>query len=247
MKYLLELENVSKKYKRFSLKDISFSVSPGVITGFVGINGAGKSTTIKIIADLIKKDNGVLRFFGEERKSKYTNELIGYVMDSSYFYEKQTLKSIKNTISGTYRNWNENDYQRYLDLFLLDESQKVEELSKGMKMKYALALALSHNARLLIMDEPTSGLDPLIRSQIISVLKEFIADGTRSVLFSTHITSDLEKVAKNIIFIHDGKIVFNEALSNISSLHKKIIGTDFMTLEDCIIDFIEYMKRGNGI
>jgi ABC-2 type transport system ATP-binding protein len=134
-----------------------------------------------------------------------------------------------------------------MELFQLNEKQKIEELSKGMKMKYALTLALSHNARLLIMDEPTSGLDPLVRSQTMDVLKKFVADGTRSVLFSTHITSDLEKVADNIIFIHNGKIRFHEDLVNIPAIQKKLLGTKYDSLENSILSFIDYMKQGEVV
>ena len=244
MEYLLELENVSKKYKRFQLQQVSFRIKPGNITGFVGINGSGKSTTIKIIADLIRKDSGTVKFFGIDRKKQCFNEQIGYVMDSSYFYEKQTLRTVKNIISSAYQNWNESEYRHYMELFELEEKQKIQELSKGMKMKYALTLALSHNARLLIMDEPTSGLDPLIRKETMKVLEEFIADGTRSVLFSTHITSDLEKVANNILFIHGGKIIFDETLDNIPSLQEKMLGKEYVSLEDSMLNFIEHMKQG---
>jgi ABC-2 type transport system ATP-binding protein len=244
MEYLLELENVSKKYKRFQLQQVSFRIKPGSITGFVGINGSGKSTTIKIIADLIRGDSGTVKFFGTDRTKQCFNEQIGYVMDSSYFYEKQTLRAVKNIISSAYQNWNENEYQHYMELFQLEEKQKIQELSKGNKMKYALTLALSHNARLLIMDEPTSGLDPLVRKETMKVLKDFVSDGTRSVLFSTHITSDLEKAADTILFIHNGKIIFDEALNSIPALHKKTLGKAYESLENSMLDFIEHMKQG---
>ncbi len=244
MEYLLELDNISKKYKRFKLQQVSFKIKPGNITGFVGINGSGKSTTIKIIADLLRKDSGTVKFFGKDREKQCFNEQIGYVMDSSYFYEKQTLKAVKSIISRAYQSWNEDEYRHYMDIFQLEEKQKIKELSKGMKMKYALTLALSHNARLLIMDEPTSGLDPLVRNQTMKVLEEFVADGSRSVLLSTHITSDLEKVANNIIFIHDGKIIFDETLENLPSFQKKSLGIEYESLENSILDFIEYKKTG---
>ena len=244
MEYLLELDNISKKYKRFELQKVSFNIKPGIITGFVGINGSGKSTTIKIIADLIRKDSGIVKFFGVDREKQCFNEQIGYVMDSSYFYEKQTLKQVKGIISSAYQNWNEHEYRNYMEQFQLEEKQKIQELSKGMKMKFALALALSHNARLLIMDEPTSGLDPLVRNETIKVLEDFIADGTRSVLFSTHITSDLEKVANDIVFIHGGKIIFDETLENLPSFQKNTLGIKYVSLENSILNFIEYVKQG---
>ena len=133
MENLLELNNVSKNYKKFRLQQVSFSIQPGQIVGFVGINGSGKSTTIKIIADLIRKDSGTVKLFGADREEKCSNDQIGYVMDSSYFYEKQSLKEIKSMVSSAYQNWNENDYRHYMELFRLDEKQKMEELSKGMK------------------------------------------------------------------------------------------------------------------
>lgn len=244
MEYILELEDICKEYNTFRLKQISFKIKPGSITGFIGINGAGKSTTIKIISNLVRKDSGIVKFFGVDRDTECLNEKIGYVMDSSYFYEKETLRAVKNMISRTYRNWDEQKYRHYIKLFHLNEKQKIEELSKGMKMKYALALALSHNAQLLIMDEPTSGLDPLVRSQMMKILQEFVADGTKSVLFSTHITSDLEKVADNVIFIHDGKIILNETLRNLPNVHKRVLGIGYESLENCMLNFIEYMEQG---
>ena len=135
MEYLLELDNISKKYKRFKLQQVSFKIKPGNITGFVGINGSGKSTTIKIIADLLRKDSGTVKFFGKDREKQCFNEQIGYVMDSSYFYEKQTLKAVKSIISRAYQSWNEDEYRHYMDIFQLEEKQKIKELSKGMKMK----------------------------------------------------------------------------------------------------------------
>lgn len=225
MEKLLEVKGLTKQYKRFLLEDFSFEVKKGSITGLIGINGAGKTTVIKSIAQLINYDAGEIKILGNDiKKFSDKNEKVGYVLDSSYFYENLSLKQMKAIISASYKSWDESAYIEYCDYFDLTQEQKIESLSKGMKMKYALALALSHNAELLIMDEPTSGLDPLARNGIMKILKEFVADRTKSVLFSTHITSDLEKVADNIVFLHRGKLQYSGELSQLLNEYRIVRG-----------------------
>lgn len=243
MEIILELKNVTKQYKRFRLDDVSFSIPEGSVCGFVGINGAGKSTTVKIIEDLVKKDEGIVKLFGESELSSDIKELIGFVPDSCYFYEKKKVIDIKKSIRGFYNNWDEENYQKYIEFFGLDEKKRVEELSKGMKMQLSLTLALSHNARLLIMDEPTSGLDPYIRSQVMTILKEFVSDGKKSVLFSTHIMSDLEKTADMIVFIHNGRVVFEENIKSLPVLFENHFGIKWTSLDDSIVAYIERIKK----
>lgn len=212
MENILEISGLNKSYGNFSLQDISFSLPEGCITGFIGINGAGKTTTLRTILGLTSKLSGDIRLFGMDMKpnEKQIKERIGIVLDGGGFYDDLSLAEMKGIVASAYKSWDELTYRIYLDRFSLNPKQKINELSKGMRMKYALALALSHKAELLIMDEPTSGLDPLIRSQILDILKGFMANGGRGVFFSTHITSDLDKIADMLILIDNGKIIFQE-------------------------------------
>lgn len=217
MSNVLEVECLYKKYKEFNLNNISFSIPKGKITGFIGINGAGKTTTIRTIAGLILQDGGKIRIFGDDLRKNETEikNRIGFVFDSGYYYNDLTLSQMKSIIAPAYSNWSDETYLNYMEEFKLPLKQKIKSLSKGMLMKYSLALALSHDAELLIMDEPTSGLDPLIRSQLMEHLLDFVKDEKKSVLFSTHITSDLEKVADAIVFIHNGNIIFNKTMEDL--------------------------------
>jgi len=212
MENILDISGLNKSYRNFSLQDISFSLPEGCITGFIGTNGAGKTTTLRTILGLTSKLSGNVRLFGldMEANEKQIKERIGIVLDGGGFYEELSLSEMKSIVASAYKSWDEITYRRYLDRFSLNPKQKIQELSKGMRMKYALALSLSHKAELLIMDEPTSGLDPLVRSQLLDILKEYMDNGGRGVFFSTHITSDLDKIADMLIMIDNGKIIFRE-------------------------------------
>ena len=212
MNDILQVENLNKSYKNFSLTDVTFSLPEGCITGFIGINGAGKTTTLRTILGLTQKTSGNIQIFGldMEKNAKQIKHRIGVVLDDGCFYDELSLAEMKSIIASVYTTWSEQDFKHYMDMFALEPKQKISTLSKGMKMKYALALALSHNAELLIMDEPTSGLDPLIRSQLLKVLTDYMENGGKGVFFSTHITSDLDKIADMLIMINNGHIVFQE-------------------------------------
>ncbi len=212
MNDILTVENLNKSYGDFALTDVAFSLPEGCITGFIGINGAGKTTTLRTLLGLTKKQSGKIQFFGleMEKNEKQIKDRIGIVLDDGCFYDELSLSEMKSIIASAYTEWSEQDFKRYMDMFSLEPKQKINTLSKGMKMKYALALALSHHAELLIMDEPTSGLDPLIRSQLLKVLTDYMENGGKGVFFSTHITSDLDKVADMLIMIHGGRIIFQE-------------------------------------
>lgn len=226
MKPILEIKNLTKSYKNFKLDNVSFSLEEDCITGFIGVNGAGKTTTIKTILNLILKDSGCINFLGEniEQNEGAFKDRIGVVMDEGYFYEDLTLKDMKSVIAPAYSKWDEKAFKHYIDKFNLKLHQKISTLSKGMRMKFAIALALSHHADLLIMDEPTSGLDPLVRSELMEILLEFMKEEGKSVFFSTHITSDLEKVADKLILIDDGQILFNEPKEELLERHALIKG-----------------------
>lgn len=207
----LEIQNLNKYYESFKLDNVSFSVDSNTICGFIGINGAGKTTTIKTMLGISKPDSGTIDIFGKKftGKEKDIKNNIGIVFDSSAFYEELSIKEMKYIISKAYKEWNDETFHCYLERFKLDRNKKIANLSKGMKMKLSLAYALSHNAKFLIMDEPTSGLDPLIRKEVLDILSEYKSSGENSVFFSTHITSDLDKIADQLIMIHNGKIVFS--------------------------------------
>lgn len=207
--YLLEVENLCKTFPTFSLKDVSFKIEEGYIMGFIGRNGAGKTTTLKSMLNFIKADKGksIINGFDISTNEIDVKKSIGFVSGTDGFYQTTKIKTITNVTKKFFDNWNEELYKKLLSTFKLDENKKIKELSAGMKIKYQIALAMCHDAKLLILDEPTSGLDPVSRDELIMLFREYISDGKRSILFSTHITSDLEKCADYITYIKDGKII----------------------------------------
>ncbi|WP_304519453.1 ABC transporter ATP-binding protein [Clostridium estertheticum] len=223
---ILEVKNLTKNYKDFTLKDINFELKKGYIMGFIGPNGSGKSTTINLIMNLIKKDSGDVKIFGLDniKNEKDIKQRIGFVYDETYCYENLKLIEMKNIIARFYKNWDDNAFNKYLLDFNLPKNKKIKELSKGMKIKYSLAIALSHKAELILMDEPTSGLDPVFRSELLQILRFIIQDENKSIFFSTHITTDLEKVADSITFINNGKIVFSDSKDDILEKYKIVKG-----------------------
>ncbi len=209
MDYILQVNGLTKKYADFTLDHITFELPKGTIMGLIGENGAGKSTTINGILDLIKRDDGTVTFWGQElSSSKQLKEDIGVVFDGINFYETLTPMKVGKISKAAYSQWDEHLYNNYLKRFQLPQDKEIKTLSKGMKMKLVIAVALSHNPKLLILDEATSGLDPVMRDDILDVFLEFVQDENHSILMSSHITTDLEKVADYITFIHDGKVLF---------------------------------------
>ncbi len=248
MDYILEVKDLRKEFKNFTLDNISFKLEPGYIMGFIGPNGAGKSTTIKLIMNLLKKDGGEIKIFGKEH-IKYEKEVknrIGFVYDENYYYEDLTINSMKNIVASFYSNWDDNKFYQYIKEFDLNPKAKIKTLSKGMKMKFSLAVALSHNADLIIMDEPTSGLDPVFRREILDILYSVIQDDTKSIFFSTHITTDLEKVADYITFINKGKIVFSEAKDDILQNYAMVKGGLDLLDKDIRKEFIGLRETSVG-
>lgn len=224
----LELINVSKSRQGFSLDTINITLKKGFIMGFIGPNGAGKSTTIKLIMNLIKKDSGMIKVFGldNEKHSMKIKERIGFVYDDNHFYEELTIKEMKNIIRPFYSQWEESTFNKYVKDFSLPMDKKINELSKGMKMKFSLAIALSHQAELLIMDEPTSGLDPLVRTELLDVLQTLIQDENKAIFFSTHITSDLDKIADYITLINNGQIILSKTKDELLEEYTMVKGKD---------------------
>ncbi|GIN92691.1 ABC transporter ATP-binding protein [Siminovitchia terrae] len=227
MSKILEIKNLSKNYKDFSLKGINITLEKGYIMGFIGPNGSGKSTTIKLIMNLIKKDSGIINIFGldNEENNLTIKEKIGFVYDENHFYEELTVKEMKDVISPFYTRWDEKIFTRYAKDFELPLNKEIKHLSKGMKMKFSLAIALSHHADLLIMDEPTSGLDPLIRSELLDIMQSLLQDENKSIFFSTHITSDLDKIADYITLIHNGQIILSKTKDELLEEHCIVKGS----------------------
>lgn len=226
MKNLIEVTGLCKSYKDFTLRDVSFTLEPGYIMGFVGPNGAGKSTTIKLLLNLIRKEAGSVKLFGldsvdDEQELK---QHIGFVLDDTYFHDTMTVKQVEWLVSGFYREWDGKLFQEYLRRFGLSGGRKVKELSTGMKAKLSIAISLSHNARLLILDEPTSGLDPVVRSEILDELFQVVQDPQCGVFFSTHITSDLDKVADYVTFLSGGRVILTAAKDELSDNYSLVKG-----------------------
>ena len=212
MENILEVRNLTKQYADFTLDHVTFSIPKGTIMGLIGENGAGKSTTINAILDLIHKDDGTVTFWGQELSSaKQLKEDIGVVFDGINFYETLTAAKVGKISQTAYKQWNDRLYREYLNRFQLPADKEIKTFSKGMKMKLCIAVALSHKPKLLILDEATSGLDPVMRDDILDVFLEFVQDEEHSILISSHITTDLEKVADSITFIHQGKVLFCKA------------------------------------
>ena len=209
---ILEIRELSKDYGDFILDKISFSLPRGVIMGLIGENGAGKSTTINCILNEIQKSSGTIRIFGKDHSTDEIEikDKLGVVFDENHFPDIFTPEEIGKFMSGIYSVWEWQLYHQFLEKFELPKDKKIKDFSKGMKVKLAFAVALSHNAELLILDEATSGLDPIIRDDVLDMLIDFVQDESHSVLVSSHITSDLEKVADYITFIHKGKLIFTQ-------------------------------------
>ena len=209
--YVIELKNVKKDYGDFVLDNISFSVPTGSVCGFIGQNGAGKTTTIQIILDAIKRDGGEVYVFGKniDEGMAELKEDIGVVFDEMGFHDFLIPKQINTVMKNIYKNWDEDAFFGYLKRFSLPAKKECGKFSRGMRMKLQIATAMSHKAKLLIMDEPTSGLDPIVRNEIIQIFREFVIDEEHSILLSSHITSDLEKIADEVVFIDAGKVILS--------------------------------------
>ena len=247
MKNILELQQISKTFPKsnFTLDNVSFSLPYGAILGFVGENGAGKTTTIGCILNTVTKDSGTIKLFGKEMLDIDTSirEKIGVVYDSDNFPAYWTAKQLSQVMADIYTQWDNALFQKYLKDFGLPDKQKIKDYSRGMTMKLAIAVALSHHPQLLILDEATSGLDPIMRDEMLDIFLEFVQEENHSILLSSHITSDLEKVADYITFIHNGKLIMtvtkNDLVYNYSVLRCK--ESQFLALDTR--DILAYRKR----
>ena len=206
----LIISGLTKTYKDFMLNGVSFSVPCGSIVGLIGENGAGKSTTINAVLGLIQKEAGSICVLGKEQLDNEIKEQIGVVFDGNNYPEIFSARKLNRVMKDIYHSWEEHTFLNLLKKFFLPADKPIKQFSKGMKMKLAIAVALSHNSKLLILDEATSGLDPVIRDDILDILLDFAQDETHSILISSHITTDLEKIADYIVFIHEGQVVFSK-------------------------------------
>ena len=226
MDNILDVRGLEKEYPGFCLRDVSFSLPEGYIMGFIGPNGAGKTTTIKLILNMIERGGGSVKILGLDNieDEETVKEQIGAVFDTCYFPSKWNCGDVERAMALFYKRWDRARFFDYLREFGIDRGKKVGELSRGMQMKLMLSCAFSHEARLLILDEPTSGLDPVSRDELLDILAGYIENGQRSVLFSTHITSDLERAADYITYIKDGAIFYTGAKDEFEDMYRKVKG-----------------------
>ena len=208
----LEIKNLTKAYSGFTLDNLNLTLPSGCIMGLIGENGAGKSTTIKLILDMIHKDSGSITILGKDNTDgiELTKEDIGVVMDEVGIPECLTVKQVGKVMKNTFRNWDDAEYTRLIQKLALPDKKQFKEFSRGMKMKLGIAIALSHNAKLLILDEATSGLDPVVRDEVVEMFSDFTRDENHSILISSHIVSDLEKLCDYVAFLHKGKLLLCE-------------------------------------
>lgn len=248
MENVIELKHVNKAFEGFELKDLSISVKKGFVTGFIGSNGAGKSTTIKLIMNLLQPDSGEISIFGLNYKKheKEIKQRIGFVFDHNVFYENVTLTEMKNIISPIYIKWDDSLFNQYVDMFELPLKKKLKTFSKGMMMKASLTIALSHHAELIIMDEPTSGLDPIFRRELLDIIRDLMQDGERTIFFSTHITTDLDRIADYITFIHNGQHIFTKEYYKIEEDYAIVKGETNLLDRDTEQEFISIRKSKHG-
>ena len=242
----LELKNVCKSFRDFTLNNISFTLPQGYIMGLVGPNGAGKTTTIQLILNMLEKDAGKILAFGKDNvvSEKEIKQDIGIVFDSIFYVDSWTVKDTEKAVSIFYDNWRHDIFNDMVKRFDLPLNKKVGELSRGMQMKLMLACAFSHDAKLLILDEPTSGLDPLTRDEFLEILQDYIRDGQRSVLFSTHITTDLERVADYITLINRGNMIFTGSMEDLLSSYRLIKGIHFTKFQEVKLQTVTQAMSG---
>ena len=222
MENSIEIKELTIRYPKFSLENINLTVPCGMVMGLIGENGAGKSTTIKAILGLLKPESGSVTVLGEDSGSlsREKKEQIGVVFDEMPFPDNLTGKQLDKVLGGIFRNWDSGVFFGYLRKFWLPLDKKLKSFSRGMQMRISIAAALSHDPRLLVLDEPTGGLDPVMRSEILDILLEFMQDETHSILISTHITSDLEHIADYIGFIHNGRLIFVQERNEMMEQHR---------------------------
>lgn len=260
MANIIEIKNIKKSYNKFKLGPINLEIEAGTIVGLIGENGAGKTTLIKLLLNIINKDEGEIQIFGLENQAneKIIKEDIAVVLDNAFFPEIMLPSDIDKTMNSIYKNWDHELYQSYLEKFKIP-NKPIKTMSKGMRKKLEIATALSHHPKLLILDEPTSGLDPVVRNECLEIFQEFMKDESHAILLSTHITSDLEHIADRIIFLDQGSIVLDQNINDLFDNYgilkcgieefSKIDYNDWISYKknkysyDCLVDNLEKMKK----
>ena len=244
----IEIKNLEKKLGNFSLQIDELKIPEGFVTGFIGPNGSGKTTTIKLIMNMLNKDSGIIKLWGKEYKKDDLSlkEKIGYVGEWSGYLQDSKISIIKKSVSLFYKNWDEELFNRYMRDFDLTEDKKYKDLSKGQQKKFEIAMAMSHHPKLIIMDEPTGNLDPIVRNEVLEILQERIEEDNATVFFSTHITSDLDKIGDYLIFIYNGKIFLSGDKESILQNHVIVKGKNELLDEDTKRIFISINKNSFG-
>ncbi|NMH70091.1 ABC transporter ATP-binding protein [Bacillus sp. RO3] len=248
MENVVEFTNINKKLKSFSVENIDLQVKKGFVTGCIGTNGAGKSTLIKMMMNLIKADTGEVKLFGLDYKTheKEIKERIGFVYDGNVFFEGLNLKDIKRIVGPAYKQWDDKLFYQYIDRFELPINKAMKTFSKGMQMKASLAIALSHHAELIIMDEPTAGLDPIFRRELLDILQELMMDDGRTIFFSTHITTDLDRIADYIAFIQNGELIFYKSMNDLVEQYALVKGSMELLDRDTEKAFVNIHRASTG-
>ncbi len=246
MKNCIEIKGLCKSYGDFSLNNINLTLPGGSILGLIGENGAGKTTTIKCILNLIRRDAGEITVLGHDniREERLAKQDIGLVLDECFFHDTLRPRDVEKILAPAYKNWDSDLFRSYLDKFGLPEKKLIKEFSRGMKMKLSLSAALAHHPKLLILDEATAGLDPVIRDEILDEFLGFISDEDHAILMSSHITSDLEKVADYIAYIHQGEVVLSDAKDAILDSYGRV-GCTAAQLEAIAPDDVLRVRKGS--
>lgn len=243
---VVEFKQVTKGWKDFSIKNINFTIPKGYITGFIGPNGSGKTSTIKLMMDLLQLDEGDITLFGIPHKNSDVKQRIGFVYDDLFMYEDFTIKKMKKLIAPIYKSWNEKRFNELLNRFELPYKKKLKTFSKGMKMKCSLLFALAHEPELLIMDEPTSGLDPIFRKELLQLLQEVMVQEEQTVFLSTHITTDLDKIADYVVMMNNGEIVLQQSMEDMKENYHVIKGKSELLDADIRSLFIHIEETNTG-
>lgn len=242
----VEFKDVTKKRKDFTIEHVNITIPQGYITGFIGPNGSGKTTTIQMMMDILQIDQGEIRIFGTSHKNHRNKQKIGFVYDDLYMYEEFNIKKMKSLIAPLYDTWNEKLFQTYLVKFDLPEGKKIKHFSKGMKMKCSLLFALAHEPEFIMMDEPTSGLDPIFRRELLNLLQEMMVQEKQTIFLSTHITTDLDRIADHIVFIHQGKVRFQKSMEEVREQYHVVKGKPSMLDDDIRNLFIGIEETNTG-
>lgn len=248
MENVIELRGISKELKAFSIDNMDLQIKQGFVTGFIGANGAGKSTTMKLMMNLLQADAGEINVFGLDyaNHEKEIKDRIGFVYDSNVLYGSLNLKDISRIVAPAYKRWNSKQFKAYMDQFELPSNKPIKKFSKGMQMKASLAIALSHDAEFIIMDEPTAGLDPTSRRELLDIFQDVMVDGKRTIFFSTHITSDLERIADYIVLIDQGEILFHKPIYELQEQYALVKGSTDLLDRDTEENFIKIDRSSTG-